>query len=52
MEDYVLFVRDGWRELRNEPSLDGTPTAAVSILMLGLVSGTKVVAKYLFVTSK
>lgn len=49
---YVLFVRDGYGELRNEPSLDGTPAPAVSILMLGLVAGTKVVAKYLFVPSK
>jgi hypothetical protein len=37
----------------SEMSQDGSPAAtAVSILMLGLVFGTKVMAKYLFVPSK
>lgn len=48
----MLYVSDSCGGLRSESSLDGTSTAAVSILMLGLVSGIKVVAKYLFIPSK
>lgn len=48
----MLHVSDSCGGLRSESRLDGTSTAAVSILTLGLVSGRKVVAKYLFIPSK